>query len=465
MTSAKTKTKFVCASCENETPKWEGQCRVCSAWNTIIEKRDANRYGWVSGGAQDAVHLADASTQDLPRISVASAELNRVLGGGVVPGSLTLLAGDPGIGKSTLLLQLAAEVAQQPEGVLYVAGEESVSQIKMRADRLGIGGQNIHILPQTGIEETLAYLDKNTPALAVVDSIQTMYDPTVSSQSGSVAQVRECARRLLEWGKAHNVPLILTGHATKGGDIAGPRILEHMVDVALYMEGDPISSWRLLRGVKNRFGSTNEVGVFEMTGAGLHDVEDPSHSFLLDRPQDAVGSVVVPVLEGNRALLVEIQALTTPSTIPTPRRISSGFDNHRLLLVCSVITRRAGIPLFDYDVIVNVTGGLKILEPAADLGVALAIASSFRNLPLSADLAAVGEVGLSGEIRRAPQTERRVRESARLGFSRCLVPANTEAWESDTEALHFQRVDNLSHAIATCLPNAKVPHLNGATAA
>ncbi len=449
---AKSKTSFVCTSCENETLKWEGQCRVCSAWNTIIEKVDAARFGWVSSDAQDAVHLADASTEDLPRRAVASAETNRVLGGGIVPGSLTLLAGDPGIGKSTLLLQLADEVAQHTAGVMYVTGEESVSQIKMRADRLSITGDNLYILPQTDVQEVLAHLDRRLPALAVVDSIQTIHDSSVASQPGSVAQIRECARRLLAWGKAHNVPIILTGHVTKGGDIAGPRVLEHMVDVALQMEGDPVSSWRLLRGVKNRFGSTNEVGVFEMTGQGLRDVADPSQSFLLDRPKDAVGSVVVPVLEGNRALLVEIQALASPSTIPTPRRVATGIDNHRLLLICSVLMRRVGIPLSDYDVFVNVTGGLKIVEPAADLGVALAIASGFSNRALSADLAAVGEIGLSGEIRRAPQTERRIREAARLGFKRCVVPANTDAWTCDIRSGHTTRVDSLRQAISICLP-------------
>ena len=451
MLKVKPKTEFVCTSCESVSLKWEGQCRGCSAWNTIIERRDAGRYGWLRSDTQAAVHLADASVEESPRLPLSSDEVNRVLGGGIVPGSLVLLAGDPGIGKSTLLLQVAAEVADERASVLYVTGEESVSQVKMRADRLGISGKSLYILTQTNIEETLACLDEQRPALAVIDSIQTMYDPSLSSQPGNVAQIRECARRLLEWGKANNVPLILTGHVTKGGDIAGPRVLEHMVDVALYMEGDAVNSWRLLRGVKNRFGSTNEVGVLEMTGAGLRDVKDPSESFLLDRPRHAVGSVVVPVLEGNRALLVEIQALTAPSTIPTPRRVATGFDAHRLLLVCSVIMR-AGIPLSGYDVIVNVTGGLKISEPAADLGVALAIASSFRNVPVGVDLAAVGEVGLSGEIRRAPQTERRVKEASRLGFRKCLVPANTDDRTSAPETLHYERVDTLAQAINMCLP-------------
>lgn len=453
MAKVKTKTEFVCTSCENVTVKWEGQCRSCSAWNTMIERADTGRYGWLLGSdSTTAVHLADASVDDLPRMALSSDEVNRVLGGGIVPGSLVLLAGDPGIGKSTLLLQIVAEVARRRSSVIYVSGEESVSQIKMRADRLGIDGKNLYVLTQTNVDETLSRLGERPPSLAVIDSIQTMYDPSLSSQPGNVSQIRECARRLLEWGKANNVPIILTGHVTKGGDIAGPRILEHMVDVALYMEGDSVNSWRLLRAVKNRFGSTNEVGVLEMTGRGLRDVADPSESFLLDRPKSAMGSVVVPALEGNRALLVEIQALTAPSTIPTPRRVATGYDSHRLLLVCSVAMRTCGIPLADYDVIVNVTGGLKIAEPAADLGVALAIASSFRSAPMPVDVAAVGEVGLSGEIRRTPQTERRVKEAARLGFRKCLVPGNTDDQCGEADALHYQRVDTLAQAITMCLP-------------
>ena len=462
MPKTKTRTEFVCTACENVTVKWEGQCRSCSAWNTIIERRDTGRFTWLRSDSQDAVHLADASVEDLPRMSLSSGEVNRVLGGGIVPGSLVLLAGDPGIGKSTLLLQVAAEVARRYSSVFYVTGEESVSQVKMRADRLGIDGQSLYILTQTNVEETLARLDERLPALAVIDSIQTMYDPALSSHPGNVSQIRECARRLLEWGKANNVPIILTGHVTKGGDIAGPRVLEHMVDAALYMEGDAVSSWRLLRAVKNRFGSTNEVGVLEMTGMGLRDVEDPSESFLLDRPKGAMGSVVVPILEGNRALLVEIQALTAPSTIPTPRRVATGYDSHRLLLVCSVAMRTCGIPLSDYDIIVNVTGGLKIAEPAADLGVALAIASSFRGVPMPGDVAAVGEVGLSGEIRRAPQTERRVKEAARLGFRKCLVPGNTDDKAGGEESLHYQRVDTLAQAINMCLPTTR--HISDAAA-
>ena len=452
MANSKKRTEFVCTSCHNVTAKWEGQCRGCSAWNTIIERNETGRYGWLSNESSAAVHLAEASADELPRLALSSSEVNRVLGGGIVPGSLVLLAGDPGIGKSTLLLQVAAEVARSHSSIFYVTGEESVSQVKMRADRLAIEGQNLYILTQTNVEEVLARLDEQLPALAVIDSIQTMYDPSLSSQAGNVSQIRECARRLLEWGKANNVPIILTGHVTKGGDIAGPRLLEHMVDAALYMEGDAVSSWRLLRTVKNRFGSTNEVGVLEMTGTGLRDVADPSESFLLDRPAGAMGSIVVPVLEGNRALLVEIQALTAPSTIPTPRRVATGYDSHRLLLVCSVAMRTCGIPLADYDVIVNVTGGLKIAEPAADLGVALAIASSFRSVPMPGDVAAIGEVGLSGEIRRAPQTDRRVKEAVRLGFRKCLVPGNTDDRADGIEALHYQRVDTLAQAINMCLP-------------
>ena len=462
MANSKKRTEFVCTSCRNVTAKWEGQCRGCSAWNTIIERNNSGRHGWLDNETSAAVHLAEASTDELPRLALSSGEVNRVLGGGIVPGSLVLLAGDPGIGKSTLLLQVAAEVARSPSPVFYVTGEESVSQVKMRADRLAIEGYNLYILTQTNVEEVLANFDEQLPALAVIDSIQTMYDPSLSSQAGNVSQIRECARRLLEWGKANNVPIILSGHVTKGGDIAGPRLLEHMVDAALYMEGDSVSSWRLLRAVKNRFGSTNEIGVLEMTGTGLRDVADPSANFLLDRPAGAMGSIVVPILEGNRAILVEIQALTAPSTIPTPRRFATGYDSHRLLLVCSVAMRTCGIPLADYDVIVNVTGGLKIAEPAADLGVALAIASSFRSVPMPGDIAAIGEVGLSGEIRRAPQTDRRVKEAVRLGFRKCIVPRNTDDRADGNETLHYQRVDTLAQAINMCLPITR--QISGAVA-
>ena len=453
MPRPKTKTVFVCDSCGNESPKWEGRCPSCREWNTLAElrldrreTRDGRRAQAATGVLQE---LQQVSTEDAPRLNVSSAELNRVLGAGIVPGSVVLIAGDPGIGKSTLLLRAAADIASASGTTLYVTGEESVAQVKLRADRLGIAGGRLLILQATALEEVMAHLDSVKPVLAVVDSIQTVYDDSLASMPGTVAQIRESTRTLMEWAKAGGSPIILTGHVTKGGDIAGPRVLEHMVDVVLYMEGDPISSWRLLRAVKNRFGSTNEVGVFEMTERGLVDVEDPSRAFLSDRGEVAVGSVVVPALEGSRPILVEVQALTSPSILPTPRRVATGIDFNRLLMVCAVLNRRAGVSLASEDVIVNVTGGLSVSEPAADLGVALAIASSLRNAPVPPHLAVIGEVGLTGEVRRVPQLRRRVAEVARLGMRECLVPDRREEALGDFKGLAVTPVSTLRKAMGT----------------
>ena len=391
----------------------------------------------------------------VPRLRLSSPEVNRVLGGGLVPGSLTLIAGDPGIGKSTLLLRLAADVSDADGNTLYVCGEESASQIKMRADRLGISGDGLYVLPSTDLDDVLRYLEEMKPSLAVVDSIQTLYDRSLPSGAGTIAQIRECTRRLIEWVKKHGVPLVLSGHVTKGGDIAGPRVLEHMVDAVLYMEGDPISSWRLLRTVKNRFGSTNEVGVFEMTGRGLIDVDDPSRAFLSEHRDSAIGSVIVATMEGTRPLLAEIQALTTPSSLPAPRRVATGLDLNRLLLVCAVLTRRVGMRLADQDIVVNVAGGLRISEPAADLGLALALASSVRNAPVQGSAAAVGEVGLSGEVRRVPQIGRRVQEVGRLGLQRCLVPNSAMDECQDVDQVQPIPVETLAEAIQICVPRGK----------
>ena len=469
MPRPKTKTVFVCDSCGNESPKWEGRCPSCREWNTLAElrldrreTRDGRRAQAAPGVLQE---LQQVSTEDAPRLNVSSAELNRVLGAGIVPGSVVLIAGDPGIGKSTLLLRAAADIASASGTTLYVTGEESVAQVKLRADRLGIAGDRLLILQATALEEVMAHLDRVKPVLAVVDSIQTVYDDSLASMPGTVAQIRESTRTLMEWAKAGGSPIILTGHVTKGGDIAGPRVLEHMVDVVLYMEGDPISSWRLLRAVKNRFGSTNEVGVFEMTERGLVDVEDPSRAFLSDRGEVAVGSVVVPALEGSRPILVEVQALTSPSILPTPRRVATGIDFNRLLMICAVLTRRAGVSLASEDVIVNVTGGLSVSEPAADLGVALAIASSLRNAPVPPHLAVIGEVGLTGEVRRVPQLRRRVAEVARLGLRECLVPDRREEALGDFKGLAVTPVKTLRKAMGTFAskrePSAPIPNMPG----
>ena len=447
---------FVCNACGDESLRWEGRCPGCGEWNTLVEAQRSSRGpsgdAWVAGADSAPQELARVAADAVPRLRLSSPEVNRVLGGGLVPGSLTLIAGDPGIGKSTLLLRLAADVSGAHGNTLYVCGEESASQIKLRADRLGISGNGLYVLPSTDLDKVLRYLEETKPSLAVVDSIQTLNDQSLPSGAGTIAQTRECTRRLIEWVKENGVPLVLSGHVTKGGDIAGPRVLEHMVDAVLYMEGDPISSWRLLRTVKNRFGSTNEVGVLEMTGRGLIDVEDPSRAFLSERRDSAIGSVIVATMEGTRPLLAEIQALTTPSSLPTPRRVATGLDLNRLLLVCAVLTRRVGMRLADQDIVVNVAGGLRISEPAADLGLALALASSVRNAPVEGSAAAVGEIGLSGEVRRVPQVGRRVQEVGRLGLRRCLVPSSAKDECQDVEKVQPIPVETLAEAIQICVP-------------
>ena len=447
---AKSRTVYVCDSCGAESPKWEGRCPSCGQWNTLAEfKHDARDSRHWTGASAPAVELSEVQADDVPRVSVGSQELNRVLGGGIVPGSVTLVAGDPGIGKSTLLLRLASDAARILGQCLYVTGEESASQIRMRADRLGLPGKGLYILQATELAEIRAELATRRPPLVVVDSIQTLSDDASSSSPGSSTQIRECTRALLEWAKSEGAPVVITGHVTKGGDIAGPRVLEHMVDVVLYMEGDPISSWRLLRSAKNRFGSTNELGVFEMRSEGLVDVPDPSQVFLGERRKDAVGSVVVATIEGTRPLLVEVQALTNPSLLPAPRRVATGVDFNRLLLVCAVLTRRTGFSLADQDVVVSVTGGLRVSEPAADLGIALAVASSMRNAPIPSGLVAFGEIGLTGEIRAVPQAERRIAEAERLGLTR-----HVSAHPSGNGAGAGRSVGTLGEALSYAIPRS-----------
>jgi len=374
-------------------------------------------------------------------------EFNRVLGGGVVSGSLVLIAGDPGIGKSTLLLQVSALVAQTRGKVVYVSGEETLHQIKLRSERLGVKGENLYLLAETNLEVILNQLEELLPSLVVIDSIQTVYLPELEAAPGSISQVRECTLRLMHWAKLSATPIFIAGHVTKDGAIAGPRVLEHIVDVVLYLEGEPFSAYRLLRCVKNRFGSTNEVGVFEMKGEGLVEVENPSQVFLSRRGEEAVGSAVVPTLEGSRPLLVEIQALTNPTSFGLPRRTANGVDFGRLLLITAVLSRRVGLKLGNQDIIANVTGGLKIGEPAADLGIALAIASSFRDMVVDPGLVVAGEVGLSGELRAVSQLDRRVNEAARLGFKRCLVPKVGAKVSPAPKALELIPVSTLREAV------------------
>lgn len=423
MGKSASKTIFVCQNCGKESLKWLGRCPNCQEWNTFVETR-------VTVAATPNAAALENPPRELSRVAVNSSdrlplpmnEVNRVLGGGVVAGSLMLIGGEPGIGKSTLLLQVAALVAGVGGKVAYVSGEETLSQIRLRAERLGISGERLYLLSETDLGAILSHLEQLAPSLVVIDSIQAIYSPELDSAAGSIGQVRDCTLRLMHWAKPNAVPVFITGHVTKDGAIAGPRVLEHIVDVVLYLEGEPFSAYRLLRGVKNRFGSTNEVGVFEMKQEGLVEVANPSKAFLSQRPGETIGSAVVPTLEGSRPLLVEIQALTTPTSFGLPRRTANGVDFGRLLLITAVLTRRVGLKLGSQDIIANVTGGLKVAEPAADLGIALAIASSARDISVDPQLAAVGEVGLSGELRAVSQLDRRVAEAARLGFKKCLVP-------------------------------------------
>ena len=419
----KSRTIFVCQNCGKESLKWLGRCPNCQAWNsfeeTVVSAATPIPIADLSNPPRELSQIAADSSDRLP---LPLGELNRVLGGGLVSGSLVLMGGEPGIGKSTLLLQVSALVAQAGGKVAYVSGEETLSQIRLRAERLGVSGERLYLLAETDLNVILSHLEQLEPSLVVIDSIQAVSLPELESAAGSIGQVRECTLRLMHWAKPGAVPVFVAGHVTKDGAIAGPRVLEHIVDVVLYLEGEPFSAYRVLRGVKNRFGSTNEVGVFEMKQEGLIEVDNPSKAFLAQRLEEAVGSAVVPTLEGSRPLLVEIQALTTPTAFGLPRRTANGVDFNRLLLITAVLTKRVGLKLGNQDIIVNVTGGLKVGEPAADLGIALAIASSARDVSVDPGLVAAGEVGLSGELRAVSQLERRVAEAARLGFKRCLVP-------------------------------------------
>jgi DNA repair protein RadA/Sms len=424
---AKSRVVFVCSGCGQESAKWQGKCPGCGEWNTLFEQTVAVSK---SPSARKTSTNAPQSLADIEiigheRIALSMGEVNRVLGGGLVPGSLSLVGGEPGIGKSTLLLQVAAQMAESAKApVLYVSGEETRPQIKMRARRLGLKGDGLYILTETDLDAIIAEMDKLSPSMVIIDSIQTVYTSDLDMAPGGVSQVRECAARLVTWAKASQTPVFIAGHVTKDGSIAGPRLLEHIVDTVLYLEGEPFSSYRILRSVKNRYGSVNEVGIFEMKEAGLEQVANPSEVFMSRDRQNTIGSAVVPVLEGSRPLLVEIQALTNATSFGQPRRTANGLDFGRLLIITAVLSRRAYLKLGTQDVIASATGGLHVAEPAADLAAALAIASSYKNIAVDPHMVAIGEVGLSGEIRNVPQIERRLAEADRLGFKKALIPSN-----------------------------------------
>jgi DNA repair protein RadA/Sms len=444
---AKDKSVFTCNECGGTSPKWLGKCPSCAAWNTLIESTAVaesgvrNRFASLAGTAQVAV-LADIEASDVDRTPTGHSELDRVLGGGIVQGGVVLIGGDPGIGKSTLLLQALDSLQRSGKKTLYVTGEESGAQVALRSRRLGLDGSQVSVLAEIQLEKILGALGSQQPDVAVIDSIQTVYSEQLTSAPGSVAQVRECAAHLTRAAKSAGVCIVLVGHVTKEGALAGPRVLEHMVDTVLYFEGDTHSQFRLVRAIKNRFGAVNEIGVFAMTEKGLKGVSNPSAIFLSQHAEPVPGSCVMVTLEGTRPLLVEIQALVD-SGGPSPRRLSVGLDRDRLAMLLAVLHRHAGVACMDQDVFINAVGGVRIGEPAADLAVMLAISSSLRGKPLPKGFIAFGEVGLAGEVRPAPRGQERLREAAKLGFTQAIVPkANAPKKAMDGMAVHaVERVE------------------------
>jgi DNA repair protein RadA/Sms len=422
---SKPKIKYVCQSCASEQPRWMGRCPECGAWNTMAEEAALPVARPAAASRRAApVPLKSVTLEAEERFSTGLEELDRVLGGGIVPGSLVLLGGDPGIGKSTLLLQVAQDMAARGKRILYVSGEESARQIRMRSKRLGTEPEGLFVLAENDTQAIEAALHELKPDWAVIDSIQAIYNPDVASTPGSVSQVRAATGSLMRLAKDHGVSLCIVGHVTKEGTLAGPRVLEHMVDTVLYFEGDRFKSYRLVRAVKNRFGSTNEVGIFEMRSDGLAEVKNPSALFLAERTTETMGSAIVATMEGTRPLLVEIQALVSPSFLPSPRRAATGIEHNRMVQILAVLEKRVGLPLSKFDVYVNVVGGLSIDEPAGDLGVALAVASSLRDVALKPQAIAIGEVGLNGEVRAVSSLEARLKEAQKLGFTLAVVPTH-----------------------------------------
>lgn len=452
---AKVKTVFFCTSCGNDTPKWQGRCPSCGQWNTLqehIEKPVAPGRAKSApvGISRNAQRLQEVTTDEEIRFSTGMGELDRVLGGGAVAGSLVLVGGAPGIGKSTLLLQICNSLCSGRK-VLYVSGEESEKQLKLRAQRIGVMPEELYILSETRLTDILETVDTVQPDILIVDSIQTMYNEVSESTPGSVSQVKECTMSLMQLSKSEGITVFVVGHINKDGAIAGPKVLEHMVDCVLYFEGDPNSSYRLLRAAKNRFGSTNEIGVFEMADKGLVEVPNPSQMLLEGRPEGASGTCVACVMEGTRPVLAEVQALVTKTSYNVPRRTSDGFDFNRAALLLAVAEKRAGMKLSAFDAYINVIGGLRLDEPGADLPVVLAVASSYRDQPIPDDLVAIGEVGLTGEIRAVSFMNQRLSEVARLGFKRCVIPKKaTEKLEIPKELTVYQ-VKNLREAIEISL--------------
>lgn len=446
----KTKTTFICQECGYESPKWMGKCPGCGNWNTLVEEiTQKNKYEAPMGMSKviKPAAIDDIEIVDEERYSTSIEEFNRVLGGGVVKGSLVLVGGDPGIGKSTLLLQVSNNIADTGKKVFYISGEESSKQIKLRAKRLGVESQNLFVISETNLSDIEALLMEFKPDVAVIDSIQTVFKPELQSAPGSVSQVREATSTLMRISKTFNISVFIVGHVTKEGSIAGPRVLEHIVDTVLYFEGERYHTYRILRAVKNRFGSTNEIGVFEMKGSGLCEVKNPSEMMLSGRPKGVSGSAIVCSMEGTRPMLVEIQALTSATSFGMPRRMATGIDYNRVILLMAVLEKRVGMQLQASDAYVNVAGGLRLDEPACDLGIACSIASSFKNLYIDPQTVVIGEIGLTGEIRGVSFIEKRIMEAKKLGFSKCIVPKDNMRGIERIQGINIISVENIHEAL------------------
>jgi len=450
---AKRKTKFMCRDCGYESPKWMGRCPGCGEWNTmdeeveIVSKGTRGAFKHTETVQQKALPISSIETMEEPRVKTELGELNRVLGGGIVPGSLVLIGGDPGIGKSTLLLQVSSLLANQNQRVLYISGEESIRQTKLRAERLGVASDELFIYAETDLAKIHETINEVQPKFVIADSIQTIHHPEVTSAPGSVSQVRECTAELMRIAKTQNIAIFIVGHVTKDGQIAGPRLLEHMVDTVLYFEGERHHTYRILRSVKNRFGSTNEIAIFEMLQSGLKEVLNPSELFLRERSQGGAGSTVVASMEGTRPILVEIQALVTPSSFNYPKRMATGIDQNRVSLLMAVLEKRMGMLLQAQDAYIKVAGGVKLDEPAIDLAVLVSIVSSYRDAAAGGTDCFIGEVGLTGEVRRVSRIEQRVTEAAKLGFERAVIPSsNIGGWDFPA-GIQVVGVETISEAL------------------
>ena len=462
---SKTKTAWVCSECGYDAPKWFGQCPSCKAYNTMkefrIEAESSNRYARAEqaaatssargrtalAGTSDILDLSEIEAKESPRILIGFSELERALGGGFVPGSVVLIGGDPGIGKSTLLLQAMCKMVALGQVCLYASGEESPTQVALRAQRLGVNTKGLKFISEIQLEKIEAIIEETSPQWVVIDSIQTLFSEDLSAAPGSVSQVKECAARLTRIAKRKGIGVIFVGHVTKEGAMAGPRVLEHMVDTVLYLEGERYFSYRILRSVKNRFGSTNEIGMFEMQNEGMIEIKNPSQILISDREDNPPGSVIVASMEGTRPLLIELQALTTPSVFGIPKRAANGIDYNRLTMLIAVLEKKSSMPLGSQDVYLNVVSGIRLVEPAVDLGTVLAVGSSFRNLPLPKDMVAIGEVGLTGEIRAVNMIEKRVKEAEKMGFKTCIIPESNKKLLKDNFKMDIIGVRTINEAM------------------